>query len=239
MEDTEKRLEKGNEKMRSLYSLRKHAAATSRSIVILGISGFDSSLFAASFVDQLLSSKTSLIVVPDSQAIKAVDEEALLKRFSEAAGNSELVVLTDKDEWEFWGKGMVVLHIYLRNLVDSFLMAPMSAHILSKIANGLCDDLLTCLCRAWNLAKPLVCCPSMPFDLWGVGSENPITKEHIAKVQSYYKARVIGYSRAEKGGAFIEEKTFESFEPLLSPITEEVSETEKRLRMAVELFTKC
>eukprot|EP00826_Nyctotherus_ovalis_P011889 TRINITY_DN1309_c0_g2_i3.p1 TRINITY_DN1309_c0_g2~~TRINITY_DN1309_c0_g2_i3.p1 ORF type:complete len:150 (-),score=50.32 TRINITY_DN1309_c0_g2_i3:421-870(-) len=142
MEDTEKRLEKGNEKMRSLYSLRKHAAATSRSIVILGISGFDSSLFAASFVDQLLSSKTSLIVVPDSQAIKAVDEEALLKRFSEAAGNSELVVLTDKDEWEFWGKGMVVLHIYLRNLVDSFLMAPMSAHILSKIANGLCDDLL-------------------------------------------------------------------------------------------------
>lgn len=32
-------------------------------------------------------------------------------------------------------------------------MAPLSAHTLAKIANGMCDDLLTCCLRAWDFGQ--------------------------------------------------------------------------------------
>lgn len=94
-----------------------------------------------------------------------------------------------------------------------------------------------CLCRAWNLEKPIACFPSMPFDLWKIGNKGSITKTHIEKVQSYYKARVIGYSSGNKKPEMIE-SNFELFEPLLSPIAEEVTITDERLKMAVQLFIK-
>ena len=33
------------------------------------------------------------------------------------------------------------------------LIAPLSAHSLGKLANGLCDDLLSCVARAWDFAR--------------------------------------------------------------------------------------
>lgn len=50
-------------------------------------------------------------------------------------------------------------------------MAPLSANTLAKIANGLCDNLLTCVVRAWDFAKPLVVAPSMNTLMW----ESPFT----------------------------------------------------------------
>jgi hypothetical protein len=80
----------------------------------------------------------------------------------------------------------------------------------------------------------------MPFDMWKVGNINSITKMHIVKVQNYYKAKVIGYSNTptEKKVQVIEESTFTTFEPLLSPILKEVPESDERLRMGIELFTQ-
>lgn len=147
MEATESKLETGNERMKSLFNLKKHAVTNSRKIFILGISGYDSSIFTIPTIEQLLKSNIDVIVIPDAQAEKAISEETLLKAFSGPMANSELIVLTNKDEWEFWGKSMVVLHIYLRNLVDGFLIAPMSPNVLAKMANGLCDDLLVTVTR--------------------------------------------------------------------------------------------
>jgi len=76
----------------------------------------------------------------------------------------------------------------------------------------------------------------MPFDIWKIGNTNSMTKMHIVKAQNYYKAKVIGYLNTEKKVQIIEESTFCKFEPVLSPISKEVSEHDERLRMAIEIF---
>lgn len=52
-------------------------------------------------------------------------------------------VYTDEDEYSVWaGRGDPVLHIRLRDWADYFLVAPLSANSLAKMANGLCDNLV-------------------------------------------------------------------------------------------------
>ena len=52
--------------------------------------------------------------------------------------------------------GDPVLHIELRRWADVLLLAPLSANTLAKAASGLCDNLLTCVVRAWDFDKPLL-----------------------------------------------------------------------------------
>jgi len=41
------------------------------------------------------------------------------------------------------------------------LIAPLSANTLAKVSHGLCDNLLTCIVRAWDFARPLLVAPAM------------------------------------------------------------------------------
>ena len=36
------------------------------------------------------------------------------------------------------------------------VVAPLSANTLAKLAGGLCDNLLTCVVRAWDFTRPLL-----------------------------------------------------------------------------------
>lgn len=63
----------------------------------------------------------------------------------------------DEDEWRGWKQvGDPVVHIELRRWADVFVIAPLSANTLAKLANGLCDNLVTCVARAWDFNRPLV-----------------------------------------------------------------------------------
>ena len=75
-----------------------------------------------------------------------------------------------------------VLHIDLRNWADICIVAPLSAHTLGKIANGLCDDLLTCILRAWDFGntKPIVLAPAMNTAMW----EHPLTNTQLNTIKS-------------------------------------------------------
>lgn len=53
--------------------------------------------------------------------------------------------------WE--KRGDPVLHIELRKWANIMLIAPLSANTLAKLSNGLCDNLLTLVCRAWPMQK--------------------------------------------------------------------------------------
>ena len=65
-----------------------------------------------------------------------------------------------------------VLHIDLVKIASITLIAPLSANTLGKIANGLADNLLTCVVRAWNYkTKPMIVAPAMNTQMF----ENPIT----------------------------------------------------------------
>ncbi|KAJ3255118.1 hypothetical protein HDU77_003801 [Chytriomyces hyalinus] len=70
-------------------------------------------------------------------------------------------VLTEEDEWKAWSKKTdPVLHVDLRNWADLMLVAPLDANTLGKLANGLCDNLLTCILRAWDVSKPVLLAPA-------------------------------------------------------------------------------
>lgn len=87
----------------------------------------------------------------------------------------------DSDEWSAYKNDDTVLHIDLIKWADIFVIAPLSANTLAKLANGICDNLLTCCARAWNFDKPLIVAPSMNTRMW----EHPITKEHTDKIRSW------------------------------------------------------
>lgn len=55
-------------------------------------------------------------------------------------------------------------HISLADNADLLLIAPATANIISKIANGICDDLLTCVACATK-AKVLIA-PAMNENMW-------------------------------------------------------------------------
>jgi phosphopantothenoylcysteine synthetase/decarboxylase len=95
----------------------------------------------------------------------------------------------DYEEWEEWNENENVLHIDLVKWADVLVVAPLSANTLAKFANGICDNLATCIFRAWpNLnyqhvppdlitsgVKPIVIAPAMNTVMW----EDPITRKHI------------------------------------------------------------
>src|SRR5262249_46614724 len=58
---------------------------------------------------------------------------------------------------------------------DVFLIAPLDANTLAKLAAGLCDNCLTCVWRAWERGRPVVLAPAMNTLMW----ENPLTRRHL------------------------------------------------------------
>ena len=104
---------------------------------------------------------------------QAIDECA-------GAGAGGVYFHEDEDEWLEWKKvGDPVLHIELRRWADIMVIAPCSANTLAKMANGLCDDLLSCIVRAWDFNDPhkrMVIAPAMNTMMW----ESPFTRKHLA-----------------------------------------------------------
>ena len=69
-------------------------------------------------------------------------------------------------------------HISLCDEADIFVIAPATANTISKIANGICDNLL--LSTACAFKKPFLLAPAMNTGMW----ENEFVQENLAKLQS-------------------------------------------------------
>ncbi|KAL3151339.1 hypothetical protein ABBQ38_013171 [Trebouxia sp. C0009 RCD-2024] len=105
-------------------------------------------------------------------AIKVVELAYLLAEFAEVKlvltkaarhfvqqDDLPFTVHGDEEEWHQWQKkGDPVLHIELRKWADLLIVAPLSANTLAKMAQGLCDNCLTSIVRAWDFSKPLMVC---------------------------------------------------------------------------------
>ncbi|KAJ8603223.1 hypothetical protein CTAYLR_003849 [Chrysophaeum taylorii] len=134
--------------------------------------------------------KRVLVGVTGSVAATKVPE---LCSLLEAAGHETRVIATPRgafflkdvdylsDEWTKWVKGDPVLHIELRKWADVLVIAPLSANAMAKLALGLCDDLVTCVARAWDFSKPLVVAPAMNTAMW----THPVTSAHLLTLKKW------------------------------------------------------
>jgi phosphopantothenoylcysteine decarboxylase len=116
-------------------------------------------------------------------AVKVVATQAALYFFDPAAIDREALVL-DEDEWpgrdsgRRWQREDEVLHIQLRRWADVFVVAPLDANTLAKLAGGLADNCLTCVWRAWEPSRPVVLAPAMNTLMW----QHPATARHLRQI---------------------------------------------------------
>jgi len=106
--------------------------------------------------------------------------EFFVPHWAEAGPESRFPVYRDRDEWpdSGWSRGDDVMHIELGRWADALLIAPLDAHTLAKWAQGMADNLVTSVIRAWDYAKPLIVAPAMNTRMW----DNPITCRHFAQI---------------------------------------------------------
>lgn len=71
-------------------------------------------------------------------------------------------------------------HISLANWAEVFILAPLSANTLSKISNGICDNLLTSVfCAYLGTKKPAILAPAMNTGMWN----NPFVKKNLEELK--------------------------------------------------------
>ena len=113
-------------------------------------------------------------------------------------------VYEDADEWgpEPWRRGGDILHISLRRWADLLVIAPLSANTLAKLANGLSDNLLTSVCRAWDTdgqidgkRKRIIVAPAMNTAMW----RHPATAKQIRVLEEDWGVRTDQTTGEETG----------------------------------------
>uniref|UniRef100_A0ACD5VGK4 Uncharacterized protein n=1 Tax=Avena sativa TaxID=4498 RepID=A0ACD5VGK4_AVESA len=58
---------------------------------------------------------------------------------------------------------------------DFFFLDLQTLRCFGQIAGGLCDNLLTCVVRAWDHDKPIFVAPAMNTFMW----DSPFTRRHL------------------------------------------------------------
>lgn len=70
-------------------------------------------------------------------------------------------------------------HISLADEADIFVIAPASANTISKLATGICDNLLTSVACAFK--KSILIAPAMNCNMW----DNPFIQENLGKLEGF------------------------------------------------------
>ncbi|RGP66994.1 phosphopantothenoylcysteine decarboxylase [Fusarium longipes] len=92
-------------------------------------------------------------------------------------------VYKDANEWaQPWKRNAPILHIELRRWAHVLVIAPLSANTMAKIVNGMCDNLLTSVVRAWDttgsvdgVKKKILVAPAMNTAMFA----HPITATQL------------------------------------------------------------
>ncbi len=82
-------------------------------------------------------------------------------------------------------------HISYADGADIMVIAPATANTISKIANGICDNLLTSVVCAFH--KPVIIAPAMNCNMW----QNQAVQENLKKLAAY------GYTILEPENGFL------------------------------------
>ena len=137
--------------------------------IVLGITGGVAAYKSAELTRALKKSGIDVQVVMTDAATKFITATTL----QALSGKRVFTDLWD----ESIPNGMA--HIELSRDADAILVAPASADFIAKLANGLCNDLLSTLCIARNATTcPLMLAPAMNREMW----ENLGTQRNVARL---------------------------------------------------------
>jgi len=157
--------------------------------ILLGVTGSVAAVKTPEFFAALTAEGHEVRVAPTSPALTFFDGAVLTTHHSPLTPPDPLTVrgqttvYLDEDEWpkdRLFEVGEPVLHIELRRWAEVLVIAPLDANTLAKLALGLCDNLLTCVYRAWDLTRPVVLAPAMNTLMW----EHPATRRQLAQVEA-------------------------------------------------------
>lgn len=152
--------------------------------ILLGVTGSVAAVKVPELLAALTNSGHQVKVAPTAAALTFFDPAALPQSGAEEGPlrvRGQGTVYLDEDEWpadRTFQVGEPVLHVELRRWADLLLIAPLDAHTLGKLALGLCDNLLTCVYRAWDFSRPVVLAPAMNTLMW----EHPATARHLRQL---------------------------------------------------------
>lgn len=138
--------------------------------LVLGLSGGVACYKAAELLRLLVKAGASVrVVMTDAaqQFITPVTMQAL----------SGQPVLTS--QWDA-GESNNMAHINLTRDADAVIVAPASADLMAKLAQGRADELLSLLCLARPIARcPLLLAPAMNREMWS----HPATQRNLAQLR--------------------------------------------------------
>ncbi len=135
--------------------------------ILLGISGSIAAYKSASLIRLLIKQGAEVKVIMTKAATQFISPLTISTLSKEP-------VFTDFMESDEWSN-----HVELGLWADVFLIAPCTATTLSKLADGLADNMLI---ASYLSAKcPVMLAPAMDLDMWKHGS----TKDNLEKVESF------------------------------------------------------
>ena len=120
--------------------------------ILLGITGGIAAYKSAAIVSRLTQSGIGVTVVMTRSATKLVAPQT----FEALSGRPV--------RYSIFGAAMSHAHIELARSADLFCIAPATANILAKAAQGIADDLLSTLILSFD--KPILFAPAMNTIMW-------------------------------------------------------------------------
>jgi len=130
--------------------------------VLLGVTGSIAAYKAAMLARLLIEAgaRVRVILTPTAERFVGADT------FSALTGEPVHTSL--------WDRPGDVVHVRLAREADVVVVAPATANVLAKLANGIADDLLTC--TLLEASCPLILAPAMHAGMWG----HPATASNVA-----------------------------------------------------------
>lgn len=139
--------------------------------IILGVTGSIAAYKIANLASMLMKQHCEVHVIMTENATKFINPITF-----ESLTNQKCLVETFDRNFQFH-----VAHVSLAKKADAMLIAPASANVIAKLANGIADDMLTTTALA--MGGPMLVAPAMNTAMY----ENPITQDNIKRLQQYGK----------------------------------------------------
>ena len=137
--------------------------------VVLGVTGSIAAYKIASLASKLVKLHADVHVLMTQNATNFITPIT----FETLTGNKCLIDTFDRN-FQF-----DVAHVSLAKKADVMLIAPASANVIGKIANGLADDMLTTTVMAST--APVLISPAMNTHMY----ENPIVQDNLQKLERF------------------------------------------------------